>query len=196
MSPSPVVGLVRRSLSTRTRFLVAPVALLASSAMVWHASSSAFHDETSNGTSSWAAGTVQISDDDAGTAMFNVSGLSAGATGTRCIQVAYTGTLAAEVRLHASGTGALAPYLTLAVERGSGATTGSCAGFVPAGTVFSGTLDDLITNHSDYSAGVDSWSVPTPPASRSYRVTYTLASTAAAQGKAADAVLTWEAQNT
>ena len=204
MSPSPVVnpvlelvaGLVRRGAGARLRYLVAPVALVASSAMVWQASSSAFRDETSNGTNSWATGTVEISDDDAGTAMFELNGLAAGATGTRCIQVAYTGSLAAEVRLHATGSGDLAPYLALAVEQGSGATTGSCAGFVPSGTVFNGTLDDLLTNHGDYASGVGAWSVPTPPATRSYRFTYTLSGTAGAQGKAADAVLTWEAQNT
>ena len=201
MSHTPAVAagvqdVVRRGLRGRARYAVAPVALVASSAMVWHASSSAFRDETSNGTNSWAAGTVEISDDDAGTAMFELDGLSAGATGAMCIAVAYTGTLDAQVRLYATGSGALAPYLDLTVEQGTGGGTGDCASFTPAGTVFTGTLDQLVTSHGDYASGVDAWNVPTPPADRTYRFTYTLASTAAAQGEAADAVFTWEAQNT
>ena len=191
-----VQDVVRRGLRGRARYAVAPVALVASSAMVWNASSSAFRDDTSNGTNSWAAGTVEISDDDAGTAMFDLSGLSAGATGSMCIAVAYTGTLDAEVRLHAAGSGGLAPYLDLLVEKGAGGGTGDCASFVPTGTVFTGTLDDLVAQHGDYASGVDPWSVPTPPAVRSFRFTYTIASTPAAQGEAADAVFTWEAQNT
>ena len=85
--------------STRVRYAAAPLALIASSALIWNASSSAFRAETSNGTNNWASGTVAISDDDTGSAMFNVSGLKPGDTGTRCIAVTYEGALAAAVEL-------------------------------------------------------------------------------------------------
>ena len=177
------------------RYAVAPLALLVSSALVWQASNAAFSADTTNGTNSWASGTVEISDDDSGSAMFNASGLASGDSGQMCIAVAYTGSLAAEVRLHGAGTGALAPYLALRVEEGTGGSTGGCGSFVPTGTVYTGTLDDFVTQHSSYGTGVGSWTVANPPATRSYRFSYELTGSTAAQGKTADAVFTWEAQN-
>lgn len=55
----------------------APGALVVSSALVFTASQAAFTATTANGPNTWSAGTVAISDDDAGSAMFTATALPA-----------------------------------------------------------------------------------------------------------------------
>ncbi|MBV9832440.1 MAG: hypothetical protein JOZ82_12685 [Marmoricola sp.] len=179
----------------------APVALLASGAMVWGASYSAFSATTVNPTSNWSAGTVALADDDSNTAMFTASGLKPGSTGTKCIAVTSTGTLPAAVKLYGtsySTTNNLAGNVTLTVEEGTGATSSSCAGFVSGTTIYNGTMASFGTSKTSYATGVGSWA-PTGSGSetKSYRVTYTLSSSTpdTAQGGTAALGFTWESQN-
>src|SRR5262245_56233961 len=91
-----------------------PMAVLASGGLVWQSSYSAFSATTSNPTNNWTAGTVALSDDDSNTAMFTASNLKPGATGTKCIAVTSTGSLASTVKLYGTSyatTNALAPNL-------------------------------------------------------------------------------------
>jgi hypothetical protein len=71
-----------------------PLAVVASGAMVWQSSYSAFSATTASPTNNWSAGTVALSDDDSNTAMFTASNLKPGATGVKCIAVTSTGSLA------------------------------------------------------------------------------------------------------
>jgi Concanavalin A-like lectin/glucanases superfamily/Camelysin metallo-endopeptidase len=171
---------------------------------------SAFSGTTANAGSSFAAGTVVLSDDDAETAMFSMTGLKPGSTQTRCINVAYTGSLAALVRLHASVTGSgLADFLDVVVTRGSFSTSpggGSCTGFTGdptdylgrgAGVVWDGRLGhwpDGWTNGLNDPDDMDaeSW---TTGEQHAYRFTVTLADVQAAQGAGATTTFTWEARN-
>ena len=95
---------------------------------------SAFTDTTDNTGNTFAAGTIDITDDDAGTAMFTLTGMLPGSTATRCINVSNVGTSPfANVALSGAvgGTG-LATALTVVVDRGTGAGGGatfSCTGF-------------------------------------------------------------------
>jgi hypothetical protein len=179
----------------------APVALLASGGMVWAASYSAFSATTVNPTSNWTAGTVALSDDDANTAMFTATGLKPGSTGTKCIAVTSTGSLASAVKLYGTSyatTNALAANINLTVEEGTGATTASCTNFVSASTLFTGTMATFGTGKTSYANGVGTWT-PTGTASetKSYRVTYTLSTSTpdSAQGGTAALGFTWESQN-
>ncbi len=192
--------------------------LLASGAAVWTSTQAAFSGTTSNGTNTWAAGQVRLSDDDgnggnAASVMFDVSGLTPGQSGERCIVVTYDGDLAADVRLYAttSGPASLAPYLELTVESGTGGSfagagggTDSCQGFsgiaafsttTPAASA--GTLLAFGQAHTSFGAGVGSWgpAAGAPGQSRVYRFRYTLKDDNAAQGRSATATFTWEAQN-
>jgi hypothetical protein len=178
-----------------------PVALLVSGGMVWQSSYSAFSSTTSNPTDNWTAGTVALSDDDSGTAMFTATGLKPGSTGQKCIAVTSTGSLASTVKLYGtsySTTNALAANLNLTVEEGTGATFGSCAGFTGGTSVFSGTLASFGTTKTSFATGVGAWA-PTGSASdtKAYRLTYTLSSSTpdTAQGGTAAVGFTWEAQN-
>ena len=177
---------------------------LTSGALVWHASYSAFSASTANPTNNWSAGTVALSDDDSNTAMFTASNLKPGSTGTKCIAVTSSGSLASAVKLYGTGaasTNALSSSINLTVTQGSGGGFGSCTGYTPlasGSSVYSGTLAAFASTATGYSSGLGSWA-PTGTASetRVYQFTYTLDSAApnSVQGGTAALGFTWEAQN-
>ena len=85
---------------------------------------SAFSSTTANPGNSFTAGTVTISDNDSGSSMLSLSNAKPGDSTTGCITTTYTGSLSANVRLYASTTGTLAPYLNLTVTQGGGIQVG------------------------------------------------------------------------
>src|SRR4051794_32341000 len=100
----------------------AGAALVLATALVWHTAYATFTFSTYPFTSSWSTGTVAISDDDAGTAMFARTGLKPGAAGTRCLTVTSTGNVPALVRLYGTGratTKSLTSYLNLSILSGT-----------------------------------------------------------------------------
>jgi hypothetical protein len=180
-----------------------PVALVGSAALVWHASYSAFSATTQNPTSNWAAGSVALTDDDSNTAMFAASNLKPGSTGTKCIAVTSTGSLASAVRLYGtsySQTKALGSYINLTVDEGAGGGfSAGCAGFTSSSQIFTGTLDGFGTSKLAYASGAGSWT-PTGSASETkvYKFVYTVSASTpdTSQGGTAAIGFTWEAQNT
>lgn len=179
-----------------------PVAVVASGAMVWHASYSAFSATTTNPTSNWSAGTVALTDDDSNSALFNASNLKPGSTGSKCIAVTSSGSLASAVKLYGTSyatTNALATFVTVTVDEGTGGTFGGgCAGFTSSSQIYNGTLAAFGTGKTSYATGVGSWA-PTGTANETkvYKFSYTLSSSApdSAQGGTAALGFTWEAQN-
>lgn len=186
------------------RFVAAaavPAAVLASGAIVWQSSYSAFSATTTNPTNNWSAGTVALADDDINTAMFTATNLKPGSTGAKCIAVTSTGSLASTVKLYGTSyatTNGLAANLNLKIEEGTGGTFGSCAGFTPGATAFDSTLASFGTTKTNFATGVGTWA-PTGTATetKAYRITYTLSTTApdSAQAGTAAVGLTWESQN-
>lgn len=147
-----------------------------------------------------ASGTVALADDDSGTAMFSPTDLQRGATGSKCIVVTYNGSLTASVKLYVTASsGALAPYLDLTVEQGSGGTfSGGCGGFTPASTIYTGTLSAFALSATDHASGVGSFAPTGAGQSRTYRITYTLNASAptSVQNTSASADFRWEARST
>lgn len=196
----PSVRAVRRS-----GWLLWVIAALLTTGLVAPASYAAFSSRVSNSGNSLALGSVNLTDDDAGAALLSLTNLKPGSSGSRCIAVTSTGTLASAVKLYATDTATtrgLATYITLNVTQGSGGTFGSCGGFAPLGSgsaVYSGTLAGFTGAATGYSSGVGSW---TPSGNgtetRSYQFAYTVSSSVpdTAQGGTAAFGLTWEAQNT
>ena len=158
----------------------------------------AFSSTTSNSGNSFSAGTVFVSDNDNGCAMYqapapggapcNTVTLDAdnkgpGDTVTGCYQVTYTGTLPADMKMYwspAASGDTLSPYLNLKVERGT-TTTGfnDCSGFTPdnPGTyLYDSTLSTFNTSVSPRDAGYPNggteWAENDAVA---YRITVTLA---------------------
>lgn len=156
-----------------------------------------FSSTTGNHGDGWGSGSLVLSDDDTGAALFN-SGtdglLDAGQTLAKCIAVTYNGTLNPAIRLRATAIGTLADYLTLTVEEGTGGGAGSCTGFTPASTAYTGTLAAFAAAHSTYATGAAEWTPTTFPATKTYRVTLTVQNTPAAQNATATGTFTWEAQ--
>jgi hypothetical protein len=177
-----------------------PLAVLASGGMVWQSSYSAFSATTANPTNNWSAGTVALSDDDSNTALFTASNLKPGATGTKCIAVTSTGSLASTVKLYGTSydtSNGLAANINLKVEEGTGATTASCTGFTAGSTLYDGAMSTFGTTKTSFATGVSSWAPAGGTATKSYRITYALSPSTpdSAQGGTAALGFTWEAQN-
>lgn len=181
------------------RWTVATVALgfLATVVLAWQASYSAFASTTSNSGNSWGAGTVALTDNSPGVAVFNnVSGLIPGSFGNNCILVTYTGNLASTVEFYSENyAGTLGPYLNLTITTGSGT---SCAAFGAVTTIFSGTLQALRTSSTTFATGLPAaipWSPSANGAAKPYKFSYTLADDNAAQSATATVDFVWEARS-
>lgn len=177
---------------------------------------SAFSSTTSNDSNDFATGSVTLSDNDSGGAMFDLTGAGPGSTMSKCIQVSYTGSLTSSVRLYgavAGGTG-LNQYLDLKVTRGSfpGAPPASmdCTGFTAdsvtysggngagaGGVMFNARMDSYPTT---WTAGIvdapggtaEAW---TNPEAHVYRFDVTVADDQNAAAKTHQQTFTWEARN-
>ncbi|MBL7258868.1 hypothetical protein [Paractinoplanes lichenicola] len=188
----------------RRRLALVAGAALAVAVVIAGTASAAFTSDTANGSNAYTTGTVEITDNDSGSALFSTAAdgpLRIGQTFVQCVAVTYTGSLPAAVRLYASATTdtrdpsnptGLGPrdYLRVQVEEGTGATSfGSCAGFSATGVLWNGYLTAF---PSSYAAG------PATGGTRSYRFTMALddATPDAAEGGTATATFTWEARNT
>jgi hypothetical protein len=193
------------------RVLLSLIALALTAIALAAATYSSFSQTTANPSNSFSAGTVNISDNDAG-ATLSFPTMAPGTSASGCIRVVYTGSLASGVHLFGSVTGTLAPYLNLVVTRGSESAPSfpSCSSFSPdstnyigagAGVVYSGTLATFASTYPSYASGL----VDAPGASQtwnaasahSYKLTVTLpaGAPAAAQGLSSTATFDWEAQN-
>lgn len=83
--------------------------------------------------------TVALTDDDAGTSMFDARNMIPGDRRRSCIAVRYDGRhLPATVDLEVSTAGALAEYLDVRIRRGSGGRGATCEGFRAERELYSG----------------------------------------------------------
>lgn len=190
------------------RLLVAALALGLVAGLSGGLSYAALARATANAGNRFAAGTVHLGDNDVDVAALSLSSATPGASDTGCIRVTYDGSLDAAVRLYATVSGALAPYLTLTVTRGTESTPAfdSCSSFsadptdyvgAGPGVVFSGLLSAFA---SSYATGVvdppsgaaETW---TSGEVHSYRLSISLNDDTAAQGLSATATFVWEARN-
>jgi predicted ribosomally synthesized peptide with SipW-like signal peptide len=169
---------------------------------------SAFSSQTDNPGNSVTSGTVVLSDNDAGSALYALSNAKPGDSQASCIKVTYSGSLDSSVRIYTPSTvGALAPSVNLKIEPGTQATPSfpSCTGFTPdgGGALYEGTLSGFAGEHGSFANGIadnpgtvaTKWSTGD---SVVYRVTATLAANApdSAQGQSTgNHVIRWEAQN-
>ena len=168
---------------------------------------SAFSSSTSNSGNNFSAGTVTITDNDLDVAALSLSGAKPNDSDTSCLKVIYTGSLASNVRLYATVTGTLAPYLNVVVTRGTNTSPfGDCTNFSADptnyigqgnGVVYSGLLSAFPSTWAagvvDAPGAVESWATSEE---HDYRFVVTLADNNAAQGLSSGATFTWEAQNT
>ena len=167
-------------------------------------SGAGFSAATANPGSAWQSGTLTLTNDaPSGSVIFSGSdaAIEPGDSLTKCVNVTYAGSwtglnTGAVIRTYGSWSGGLAQYTTLTMERGSGGTTTSCAGFVSEGSVvWRGKLTDLTSNFSGFSSGFGSWIPVSGALTKTYRVTLTVDIIAAAANLITTGSLTWEAQH-
>jgi hypothetical protein len=197
------------------------VGLLGSGVMMLSASYAAFTSTTSNGANNWSAGTVNLTDDDGGLAMFTTgapganqvssANMKPGATVVNCIRVTYNGNLPSTVKIYATsvsetlpnGTGMLS-YLHTKIEEGTAGAFG-CAGFATTATIWDsathpGAASDLLSVFpATYAAGFATNQATWNNTNfRVFRFTMTLDAAAPDTSQAATATATfnWQAQNT
>jgi hypothetical protein len=163
----------------------------------------ALSSTSGNSGNGFAAGTVVIADNDAGSAMWSVSNRVPGDTVTTCIRVTYSGSLDADVRLYSpTAVGTVDQYLNLTVDKGTmpGTTTfPNCTSFSSGSTIYSGTVQGFKNANNTYANGLSAY----PGAQTKwntndtlvYRFTVTLQNTFGAQGLTSTTALTWEARN-
>ncbi|MDX6223397.1 MAG: hypothetical protein QOD91_2451 [Frankiales bacterium] len=204
-----------RRLRVASFIVAALVGILASGGLMWRASYEAFSATTTNGPSTWSSGSVSLSATSPATALFNVSNMKPdGVTHSACINVTYTGSLAATVKLYVASGGltgsGLDPYLNWQIIEGTGSTNASCSGFVAGSTLYGSTptaadnsaaqtnltLHDFATTKTAFGSGVGTWApAGGSNATESYQLVYELANTNSAESKTASVTFTWEAQN-
>jgi hypothetical protein len=193
-------------LRTLSKWGVMPVSVFLSGLVVWQSSYSAFSSTTVNPSNSFASGSVVLADDDSGTSMFTATLLKPADTGTKCIVVTSTGTLASTVELYAtsySTTLALSTYLDMVIDEGTGGTFASsgptsCTGFSLGTNIFTGTLATFGTTKTSFATGVGTWApAGTGSPTKVYRIKYTLNASTPNTSQSGTAALgfTWEAQN-
>ena len=212
-----------RTQRRRTVRAVAPVAgLLAAGLLVWQGSYAAFSATTNNTADAWSTGSLVLTNNGglvaytgttaalfAGTTVGQPeNNLKIGATGTKCITVQSTGTLAGNLKLYRgaiSGTNnaAIAPQLGLTIDAAPVAAAtnvaANCTGFPVTGITNLGTNAALSTYPSTFAAATP-LALAAGTQRVAYRITWTLNTTGtnvgdnALQGSTAQADLTWEIQ--
>lgn len=204
---------------TKSALIVFLVGVIAS--VVGLATWSAYSSTTSNTNNQFQTGSVTLTDNDSGTAMFNMTNARPGDTVSKCITVSYTGSLTSNVRLYGAATAGngLDAYLDLKVTRGtfSGATPagmactdGAGSSFVADGAAYgggngagaNGVMFDARMNlyPTTWTAGIvdapggtaEAW---TNPETHVYRFDVTVSNDAAGANKNHTQTFTWEAQD-
>jgi hypothetical protein len=202
----------RRPAGRIARRLAATVVVLGGcAALASSATWSNLNSTATNPSNSFTAGTVQIASNSSSSAVLSLANAKPGAVSTGCIQVTYTGTLPANVRLYGTGGGTgLNQYLTLVVTRGTFSTTpaaGSCTGFTAdstnyisqgGGVIYSGTLANWPASSATALTDPTSSSPATwnTNGAHGYQLSVTVLSNAAGQGLTGSESFTFEADNT
>jgi hypothetical protein len=182
--------------ATKLNVAAGMLAMALVSAMVVRASSAAFTGETVNEQNSWDTGTVVLTDDDGGSALFSSGNMRPGDDDTACIEVTYEGSLvpSGPVELSATitdqtivGGDGLGDDLVVEVRMGD---DGVACTALPAGAssvVYSGALEDM--------ADEATWTpaVSDPDDVRAFYFTVTLDAATAndAQGESLEATFSW-----
>jgi hypothetical protein len=166
-----------------------------------------FTATTQNSGNEISTGTVAFTDNDTGSALYNVTGAKPGDSVTKCIKTTYNGTLPADVHLYTtSSAGPLAQYIDLVITQGTQSTSTfpDCTGFTAdaTGAIYSGTLQSFETTKSSYTNGITTapgvqtgWS---PGNTLVYKIQATLQSGTPDSGQGSSSgphTFIWEARN-
>lgn len=164
-----------------------PVAIVAAAAMVWQSSNAAFTGSTRNSGNNWSAGSVALSDDDAGTARFQVQNLTPGDTESKCLKVTANASVPGTVKGYAVNPApsvhGLEDRIKIKIEGGTGGGFSSCDGFTSEETIIAGVTLGQMAAIDTYEEAIGGWDVTTGTSSRTYRITWTFDTTGMTQNQ-------------
>lgn len=165
----------------------APVAIVAASLLIWQSSYSAFTGTTRNSGNEWSTGSVALTDDDAGSARFQVTDMLPGQTDTKCITVTVNASSAGTVKAYAqnpvTSPEGLEDHIFLQVNRGTGGGFGSCTGFTSEVEIVPETSLATFAGYNSYANGAGGWNVNAGTSSRTYQITWTFDTTGMTQAE-------------
>lgn len=187
--PAPTTSRHRRSLLAVSGAALTALALVAF--MVTSVTRAAWTDTTENAGNAWATGTVSLTDDDGGTAMFSATDMLPGDVETNSITVTNDSSVPLDVRLYGQNlaeTDGLAQYLNLKIGT---AVDGYDVYDAVDGTA--GTLSGFSTAHANFANGTPVISLA-PAATQTYYFWVELDSEApdGVQGASAGIDFVWE----
>jgi len=167
-----------------------------------------FSGTSANSSNSFTAGSLTLTDDDAGAAMITLSNQKPGDTDTRCISLTYNGPPRASVVTYGATTGtALDGHIGLLVTRGTMPTGqfNTCTGFtadtrvhIPgqsAGVVYVGSLADYPDSAATAIYDSPQNKAWTDGESHAFKFQIWTGSNRLAEGKNVTQSFTWEAQS-
>lgn len=157
--------------------LATPLAIAGLSAAVYQASFAAFTGQTRNSGNEWATGSVKLTDDDNGTARFQVANMLPGSSDTKCITVTADASVPSTVRGYAvnpvASTAGLENKVLVTIESGTGGSFASCDGFVAQGPAHVTNQPlSAIAQVSNFENGFGGWTVAPGVSSKTYRMTW------------------------
>jgi hypothetical protein len=167
--------------------IATPVAILGAAALVWQSSYAAFSGTTRNSGNSWSAGSVALTDDDAGSARFQVTNLTPGATDTKCIKVTATATVPGIVKGYAlnavASTQKLEDHILISVNEGDGGSFASCTGFVSGGNLVADAPLSSLATYNSFATGMGGWAIAAGTQARTYQITWKFDTTGMTQSQ-------------
>ena len=195
-------GSLKPAMAARLAFSV--VLLMGLWSVAGSSTYAALSGSTVNSGNTFSAGTVTMTDNDSTAALFAFTNQKPGVTEDGCIKVNYTGSVGASVKMFATVTGTMAPYLNLTVTRGTDSSPAfdACTNFTPdatnysglgAGVLFSGNLSTFPTTYG--TAISDPTATWTNVTSASYKFTVQVVDDNSVQGLTSGATFTWEARS-
>ena len=183
-----------------------PLAVVAAAALIFQSSNAAFTGSTRNSGNNWSTGAVALTDDDAGSARFQVDNMTPGDTDSRCIKVTANSSVPGTVKGYAVNpvlsVHGLENYIKIKIEAGAGGGFGSCDGFSSEQTIVNGATLAQFAAIDDFDSAVGGWDVAAGTHSRTYRLTWTFDTTGLTQnqvdqlqGDKAGIDMQWELQS-
>lgn len=180
--------------SNRSRLIAAlalVTGLLIAAVIILIVSRTTFTAQTTTGTNTWSTGTVVLTNDHVGTAVFEAQNLKPGDSDTQVVRVDYTGSIVANVNMYATTatpTQTLDQHIDLVIST-------NATGVAPWTSAWTGTLAQL--EAADFTTALAPWTNAGPSDNfRYYQIQFTLnaATPNDQQGESATAVFAWEAR--
>src|SRR5690606_34272367 len=125
----------------------------------------AFTGTTNNTGNEWSTGSVNLTDDDKGTAMFQVQNLLPGQSESKCIEVTANASVPSTVRGYTvnpvTSAKGLEDHIWISIQSGDGGTFADCTDFTPDGAtnVPETPMSTLMDTATDWDSAMGGWVV-------------------------------------